>query len=361
MRLIAAWLLTVAAMVFAMVVLGGLTRLTHSGLSMVEWRPLTGWLPPFSHAAWEAEFRAYQQYPEFLKLNSGMTLSEFQEIYWLEFLHRLWGRLIGVVFFVPFLFFVVSGWVRGRLAVGCAVLFLLGAMQGALGWYMVSSGLVDRPDVSPYRLTAHLTMALLIYAALIWTAFDLLRGRRAAAPVGWPAWPALTVAGFVFVTIAAGGFVAGTDAGYQYNTFPLMEGRLFPEGAFPLTPLWRNLFETVPLVQFNHRVLAMLTLGAIVAFRLTLRRAAASAAGRRAANFLTVWVFVQVSLGIATLVLYMPVALAAFHQASAVVLWTAAVWTVFEVRRPVRPPLTVATWPIERELGARMRKGAEPG
>lgn len=356
-RLIAAWLFAVAAMVFGMVVLGGLTRLTHSGLSMVEWRPITGWLPPLSHEAWEAEFRAYQQYPEFIKLNPDMTLGEFEAIYWLEFLHRLWGRLIGVVFFVPFVIFLIRGWIRGRLAAGCAALFVLGGLQGVLGWYMVKSGLIDRPDVSAYRLTAHLTMALLLYAALVWTGLDQLRRRAGDAPMGSLSVRTLGVAVLVFLTIAAGGFVAGTDAGYQYNTFPLMDGRLFPEDAFPLTPLWRNFFETVPLVQFDHRWLAILTLTTIVVFRLTLPAGRVSRQGRRAANVLTAWAFVQVSLGIATLVLYMPLALAAAHQASAVVLWTAMIWTVYEVRRVPRPAVN----PLARAMNERVSPGMGKG
>lgn len=363
-RLIVAWLFTVAAMVFGMVVLGGLTRLTQSGLSMVEWRPLTGWLPPLSHDAWEAEFRAYQQYPEFIKLNPDMTLAQFEGIYWLEFIHRLWGRLIGVVFLVPFVIFLLRGRIRGRLAAGCVALFVLGGLQGVLGWYMVKSGLVDRPDVSPYRLTAHLTLALLLYAALIWVALDQLR-RRGVADTGRLSAAAMATAALVFLTITAGGFVAGTDAGYHFNTFPLMDGRLFPEDAFVLTPLWRNFFETIPLVQFVHRWLAILTLLAIVVFRLTRRVADLSPRGRLAADVLLGWAFVQVGLGIATLLMHMPTALAALHQASAVVLWTLAIWAVFDIRRSSRPLLAQTgqkgdgTW--TPGLGPRRGSGARTG
>ncbi len=335
-RLIAAWLFTVAAMVFGMVVLGGLTRLTHSGLSMVEWRPLTGWLPPLSHAEWEAQFRAYQQYPEFIKDNPGMTLAGFQGIYWLEFIHRLWGRLIGVAFFLPFAIFLLRGWIRGRLALGCGVLFVLGAMQGVLGWYMVKSGLVDRPDVSQYRLTAHLMAAVALYAALFWIALDVLRWKTMAR-AGRLSPAALAVAALVVLTIAAGGFVAGTDAGFQFNTFPLMDGKLFPHGAFVLEPWWCNLFETIPLVQLVHRCLAMLTLAAIIVFRLTRSPADLTRRGRLAANIFVGWTFLQVGLGITTLIFYMPTALAALHQASAIILWTLAIWTVFELRQPAKP------------------------
>jgi len=358
-RLVAAWLFAVAAMVFGMVVLGGLTRLTHSGLSMVEWRPVTGWLPPLSHAAWEAEFRAYQQYPEFIKLNPGMTLGEFEGIYWLEFIHRLWGRVIGLVFFVPFVIFLLQRRIRGRLAIGCVVLFVIGGLQGLLGWYMVSSGLVDRPDVSPYRLTAHLTLAFLLYAALFWIGLDQLRRGGpgiSGAPAGRLSPRAVAVAGLVFLTIAAGGFVAGTDAGYHYNTFPLMDGQLFPDGAFVLEPVWRNAFETVPLVQFIHRGLALLTLATIIGFRLTLPAVSLSPRGHLAANALVGAVCVQVGLGIATLLLHMPIALAALHQANALVLWTTALWVVYEARRAPtrRSPAFERTLSVEigRHLGS---------
>lgn len=349
-------------MVFGMVVLGGLTRLTHSGLSMVEWRPITGWLPPLSHAGWEAEFRAYQQYPEFIKLNPDMTLGEFEGIYWLEFIHRLWGRLIGLVFFVPFVIFLLRGRIRGRLAVGCAALFVIGGLQGVLGWYMVSSGLVDQPDVSPYRLTAHLTLAFLLYAALVWIGLDQLRRSAVDAPAGRLSWRAVAVAVLVFLTITAGGFVAGTDAGYHYNTFPLMDGQLFPDGAFALEPAWRNAFETIPLVQFIHRVLALLTLAVVITFRLTASATSLSPRGRPAANALAGAVCVQVALGIATLLLHMPIALAALHQANALVLWTMAVWVVFEMRLPPRqaPMRRSSTFepPFSADIGRRLGSDA---
>jgi cytochrome c oxidase assembly protein subunit 15 len=319
-------------MVFGMIVLGGLTRLTHSGLSMVEWRPLTGWLPPLSHAEWEAAFRAYQQYPEFNLMNPDMTLAGFQGIYWLEFLHRLWGRLIGVVFFVPFLYFVIRGRIRGRIAVGCAILFALGALQGLLGWYMVKSGLIDRPDVSPYRLTAHFVAALLLYAALIWMALELLLPPSASAQRASSS-PPVGVALLVLLTLTSGGFVAGTDAGYHFNTFPLMDGQWLPADLFVLTPWYRNFFENVPLVQFTHRVLALATLVVVLLFRLALIRRPLAPDVRRSANALSVWVCVQVALGIATLLFHMPVPLASLHQASGVVLWTLAVVTVFTWHR----------------------------
>jgi cytochrome c oxidase assembly protein subunit 15 len=329
-RAIGIWLLVVAGMVFAMVVLGGVTRLTESGLSMVEWRPVTGWLPPLSEADWEQAFGAYQQFPEYQKLNAGMTLAAFKGIYWLEYVHRLWGRLIGVAFAVPFLFFLARGRIDRGLTWKLSCMFVLGGLQGVLGWYMVKSGLVDRPDVSQYRLVAHLGLALLVYAYILWVAFGLLAPPRGGAPASSAAERgAIAVAGLVLVTALAGGFVAGLDAGFAYNTFPLMDGELIPRHLFTATPTWRSLFEDVTTVQFTHRVLATLTVLAVLAFRWSLRGRHLDRTARRAANLLTAWVFVQFALGVATLLSIVDVPLAAAHQASAMLLWTLALWTVF--------------------------------
>lgn len=331
-RAIGVWLLAVAAMVFAMVVLGGFTRLTESGLSMVDWRPLTGWLPPLSQEAWEQAFGAYQQFPEYRKVNTGMTLADFKGIYWLEYLHRLWGRLIGVAFVVPFMFFLAKGWIDRALAWKLSGMFVLGGVQGVLGWYMVKSGLIDRPDVSQYRLVAHLGLALLIYGYILGVAFGLLVPRRDAASAS-PASTrgAVAIAGLVFATAVAGGFVAGLDAGFAYNTFPLMDGELIPQHLFAATPTWRSFFEDVTTVQFTHRVLAMLTLLAVLAFRWSLRGRHLAPAARRAVNLLTRWVFAQFALGVATLLSIVAVPLAVAHQAGAIILWTLALWTVFEL------------------------------
>jgi heme a synthase len=347
-RTIGIWLLVVAGMVFAMVVLGGITRLTESGLSMVEWRPATGWLPPLSEAAWEQAFAAYQQFPEYQKVNTGMTLAAFKGIYWLEYVHRLWGRLIGVAFAVPFLFFLARGWIDRRLTWKLSGMFVLGGLQGMLGWYMVKSGLIDRPDVSQYRLVAHLGLALAIYGYILWVAFGLLAPSRGGAPASSAsARGAIAVAGLVAVTAVAGGFVAGLDAGFAYNTFPLMDGELVPRHLFAATPMWRSFFEDVMTVQFTHRVLAMLTLLAVLALRWSLRSGHPAPAARLAANLLTAWVFVQFALGVATLLSIVALPLAAAHQASAIVLWTLALWTVFELRgrgtvRRAYPNLAVA-------------------
>lgn len=338
-RAIAVWLLVVAGMVFAMVVLGGLTRLTQSGLSMVEWRPITGWLPPLSREAWEQAFGAYRQFPEYHNVNAGMTLAAFKGIYWLEYVHRLWGRLIGVAFALPFLFFLVKGWIDRGLAWKLSGMFLLGGLQGVLGWYMVESGLIDRPDVSQYRLVAHLGLAFLIYAYVLWVAFGLLASHGATQSASSEAAPgAAAVAGLVLVTALAGGFVAGLDAGFAYNTFPLMDGEIIPRHLFAATPVWRSFFEDVTSVQFTHRVLATLTVLVVPAFRWSLCGRRLTPEARRAANLLTGWVFVQFALGVATLLSIIAVPLAAAHQASAIVLWTLALWTLFELtgRRPAR-------------------------
>jgi heme a synthase len=329
-------------MLIVMVVLGGLTRLTDSGLSMVEWRPVTGWLPPLSHAAWEEAFAAYRAFPEYQKINAGMTLAQFQEIYWLEYVHRLWGRLMGIAFALPLFFFLVRRWVNRPLAWKLIGIFVLGGLQGVLGWYMVKSGLVDRPDVSQYRLTAHLGMAMLIYAAILWVAMGLLsRSHRAAATPANIAGPAKAVAALVLLTILSGGFVAGLDAGYAYNTFPLMDGELIPAEVFALSPWWRAPFEDIATVQFMHRLLASSTLLAILAFRLSLIGAPLPPPARRAADMLALWVLVQFSLGVATLLSYIALPLAALHQLGALVLFTLALRCAFVLsaqdRRDVAP------------------------
>ena len=334
-RAIAFWLLAVAAMVFAMVVIGGATRLTHSGLSMVDWKPVTGWLPPLTEAEWQAVFQQYQQFPEYREVNAGMTVAEFKGIFWLEFIHRLWGRLIGVAFAVPFTVFLLKGWVDRRLAPKLVVMFVLGGLQGVLGWYMVKSGLVDRPDVSQYRLTAHLGAALLIYAYMLWVAFGLLAPEPEPAPRRLSRFSA-ALAALVFVTALSGGFVAGLDAGYAYNTFPLMDGELVPEHLFAVSPLYLNFFEDVTTVQFTHRLLAITTAALVVVFWFAAAKAPLVARPRLAAHVLLVAAATQVMLGIATLLLIVPVPLAAAHQAGAVVLLTSALWAAFEVRQPRR-------------------------
>lgn len=335
-RLIGAWLALSAAMVFVMIVIGGVTRLTESGLSIVEWQPLMGALPPLSEAHWQALFDKYRQFPEYQKVNLGMTLAEFKGIFWLEYIHRLWGRLIGLVFALPALYFFLKGWLRGKLLVQVVVLFLLGGAQGALGWFMVKSGLVNDPRVSPYRLTAHLLLALTVFGWLLWLALARLRPHD-----GWTAVEggfsaearrlrALShpLALLLLITIASGGFVAGLDAGLTYNTFPLMDGRFVPEGYAALSPFWHNLFENIPSVQFNHRWLAMTTAAALIAFALYAQSKGLPPAAKQATAALLAMALIQPTLGIATLLAAVPVSLGALHQAGAVILLACLLWTI---------------------------------
>ncbi|MBC8269224.1 MAG: COX15/CtaA family protein [Rhodospirillaceae bacterium] len=330
--MIAIWLFMVIAMVFAMVVLGGVTRLTHSGLSMVEWRPVTGWLPPMGEAEWTVVFDKYKLSPEFQKVNKHMDLAGFKAIFWFEFLHRLWGRLIGVVFFVPFVFFLLRGWLTRDLARKMLFMFVLGGLQGLMGWYMVKSGLVDRPDVSQYRLTAHFSLALIIIGVIEWVALGLLFNYRSQDGVTRPLKAfAFLIFGWAFVTALSGGFVAGLDAGFAYNTFPLMDGALLPPDLYQLSPVYLNLFEDILSVQFNHRILAEVLFVLVVVFWFKARNNDLTGRGRLAVNCLAAVVLVQMLLGITTLLLVIPVPLAAAHQAGAVIVFIAALWTAREL------------------------------
>jgi cytochrome c oxidase assembly protein subunit 15 len=332
-RAVATWLLICCGLVFAMVVLGGFTRLTGSGLSMVDWRPLMGILPPLSDADWQLAFEMYQQSPEFQKVNSAFGIAEFKGIFWLEYLHRLLGRTIGLVFFVPFLYFFIKGYVVRREWPKYLLMFVLGGMQGLLGWYMVKSGLVDVPQVSQYRLTAHLVAAFAIYAYMFWVAMSLLF----PAPAGAPRhpWYGRTLALFILlsVTIVSGGFVAGLKAGKIYNTFPMMGESWIPPGLMALDPLWRNFFDNMTTVQFDHRLLALATFVLIVVYWFKARRAALPARAQPAASALLHTAVLQVILGIATLLLAVPVILGAAHQGVAMLLFTVALYLVHALRR----------------------------
>ena len=325
-RRVAAWLLACCALVFAMVVVGGVTRLTHSGLSIVEWQPIVGAVPPLNAAQWQETFAKYQLTPEFRKVNHAMSLDEFKGIFWWEYFHRLLGRTIGLVFLLPLLWF----WLRGRidrpLALRLAGVFVLGGLQGAMGWYMVKSGLVDDPRVSQYRLTAHLAIALAIYAAMLWTALGLLYPRAAAAGAPQPAlrrfsWIVTAVVAYMVLT---GGFVAGIHAGLAYNTFPLMNGHLVPPEIFMLQPWHLNFFNNPATVQFDHRLGAWLLALLVPWLWLNARRAPLGPRARTALNLLAGMLALQITLGLSTLLLLVPVPLAALHQAGAVLLLTCA-------------------------------------
>jgi len=334
-RQIAVWLFSVIAMVFVMVILGGVTRLTHSGLSMVDWRPITGWLPPLNESEWMAVFDLYKQSPEYLKVNKGMDLGGFQSIFWLEFLHRLWGRVIGAAFLLPFVFFLVRGRVGKGLAPKLIFMFVLGGLQGLMGWYMVKSGLVDRPDVSQYRLTAHFSLALVIIGYIQWVAMGLLfgdeGGKAGAVAPGLRRFAAL-LALIAFVTALSGGFVAGTDAGFAYNTFPLMDGAFLPADAYAHPSLAHNLFEDLTTIQFNHRLLAESLFVLVAVFWWQARRQDMPERARTAVNAMAAVVTLQVFLGITTLLLTVPVALGAAHQAGAVIVFMTALWAAWETR-----------------------------
>jgi heme a synthase len=336
-RTIGWWLMVCAAMVFLMVVLGGATRLTESGLSMVHWKPLHI-LPPLTDAEWAEEFTAYQQFPEFQQKNTWMSVGDFKQIFWLEYTHRLWGRAIGFVFFVPFMVFWLRGWIDKPLALKCAGLFALGGAQGALGWYMVASGLVDRPDVSQYRLAAHLITAFVCYGLIIWVALDQFRlaaGREPNnenyGPLGrW----SLTVTLFALLVVTSGAFVAGLDAGKGFNTFPLMDGQIVPDGLFARSPWWLNVFENHMTVQFNHRILAMTLAVLIVALGFKARAFALPGRARKVLNDLVGMVFVQAGLGILTLIYVVPVPLALAHQTGAQIVFTLAVMLTHQLWVP---------------------------
>jgi cytochrome c oxidase assembly protein subunit 15 len=325
-RAIRLWLLVVAALVVATLIVGGATRLTESGLSIVEWKPVTGVLPPLTDAQWATEFDKYKQIPQYREINRGMSLSEFKTIFWWEWAHRLLGRTIGAVFLLPFLFFLWRGWVgpglRGRLW----LLFGLGALQGAVGWWMVASGLAGRVSVSQYRLAFHMTLACVIYAAIVWTIARL----KPVVPVAAPA--RLRIGAIVLLVLTLfqiylGALVAGLDAGLIFNTWPHIDGALIPsaERLWFETPLWRNFFENTLTVQFNHRMLAYLLLAVAVWHVYDTTNSTRDRNVRALASLFVLLLLAQAIVGIMTLLYAVPIALALAHQAMAILLLTVAV------------------------------------
>ncbi len=328
------WLLACCALVFAMVVVGGITRLTHSGLSIVEWQPIVGTLPPLNDAQWEETFAKYRQTPEFKLRNHDMTLAGFKGIFWWEYFHRLLGRLIGVAFLVPFAWFLLRRRVDRSLAWRLGGIFVLGGLQGAMGWYMVKSGLVDDPQVSQFRLAAHLVLAFVIYAAMFWIAMELLDPPRARAPRG-ARFLASSVVGVVLVMVLTGALVAGIRAGYAYNTFPLMNGHWVPPEILMIEPWWKNFGYNMATVQFDHRVIAyVLALTVLLAWLAVFRSPALAGRHRAWAHALVAATAVQIAIGIATLLLQVPVVLAAAHQGGAVVVFTFALGLRQSMRGP---------------------------
>jgi cytochrome c oxidase assembly protein subunit 15 len=301
-----------------MVCVGGATRLTDSGLSIVEWRPVTGAIPPLSDADWAREFEKYRAIPEYERVNFGMSLAEFKEIYWWEWGHRFLGRLLGLAFIAPLIAFVIARRVDRKTAVRLGVIFILGGLQGALGWWMVASGLSERVDVSQYRLAAHLSLAVLLFAAILWTALDLHRGeaRLRKAPVIFSGFLAA-----VFVQMILGAFVAGLRAGRTFNTWPLMDGRFFPRGYFVDGPSFNDLFETAAAAQFNHRLGAYLLCAFGVWVFVAARRRGLGGRGALVLGAL----MAQLTLGIATVMTATPISLGLAHQALALGLFAAAI------------------------------------
>jgi cytochrome c oxidase assembly protein subunit 15 len=332
------WLFSIAGLCFLVAVVGAVTRLTESGLSMVEWKPLIQDIPPLSDAQWQAVFAKYQASPQYLQVNHGMSLGEYQGIYWWEWTHRLIAQLIGVAFALPFLYFLIRRQLPKRLIPYLVGLFVLGGLQGLLGWAMVASGLVDRPSVSHYRLAAHLSMDLTIYSLTLWTAFLVARP-RATELTPAPHRPILqrhAALGLtaLAITIVWGAFTAGLRAGLVYNTFPMMGGNFAPPDLLAQQPWWSNFFENHGAVQFTHRMLAMTTGLILIALALRLRAPSVAPELRKAATALFAVVALQIFLGVETVVNQVPVWLGALHQANAILLLGIVVRTLFLLRTP---------------------------
>lgn len=333
-RPVAIWLFIVAAMVFSMVVVGGATRLTDSGLSITQWQPIMGALPPMSDQAWRESFELYKQIPQYHLVNPDMTLEGYKGIFWWEWAHRLLGRTVGVAFAIPFIVFLIRRDIPRRLIWRCAVMLGLGGLQGLVGWWMVSSGLSERVSVAPERLMTHLGLALALFVVLIWTALDAWNGApRVEERSPWRGW-ALAFLGAVFFQSLLGALVAGNDAGLVYNDWPLMNGRLFPADYFG-AGLWGTIAHSHGAVQLHHRLMAYALFVAGIAIAVIARRDRPLAAGSKAiATALAVIVVLQASLGVWTLMAAVPITLGVLHQAGAAVLLAAATAFAWRVRRP---------------------------
>jgi heme a synthase len=327
------WLMIVYCMIFAMVMVGGITRLTGSGLSMVEWHPLMGAVPPSGAEQWNNVFQKYQKSPQYKKVNHWMTIDDFKRIFFWEYFHRLLGRLIGVVFFLPWLYFVIRKRIRGKLLIHTLYLFFLGGAQGLLGWYMVKSGLVDQPAVSHYRLAAHLMLAFFVAVAILWVVFN----QRHALPTAPPAHKRLRLflllfTGLLVLQIVYGAFMAGTRAGYLYSTFPTMNGEWIPTAFFGMKPAWRNFLENPTGIHFLHRLLGwlLIPLGlAIWAFG----RKDSFSHRRRSTMLIGTFTLVQFLLGALTVIFHMPIWLATIHQGGALLLLSVAAYGLHSSRK----------------------------
>ncbi len=329
---VAGWLGICCVLVFCMVVLGGVTRLTDSGLSMVRWEPISGMLPPLTQTAWQAEFEHYRQFPEYQKINAGMSLDAFKRIFYFEYAHRMLGRLIGLVFAIGFVWLWVRKHLSRPLVPHLIAMFVLGGLQGLLGWYMVKSGLVEIPHVSQYRLTAHLGLAISIYLYMLWVLFKLLERRSAPVVSTGLRRSSWGLGLLAFATVLSGGFVAGLKAGHAFNTFPLMAGQWIPSGYLALEPTWRNFFENIATVQFNHRLLAISTFALVLVFVIWVIKDKALRPLRKPTLTLAGVATIQVGLGISTLLWFVPVVLGAMHQAVALILLSVMLYVVFRFR-----------------------------
>jgi cytochrome c oxidase assembly protein subunit 15 len=325
-RAVGLWLLAVALVILAMVVIGGLTRLTGSGLSITEWQPIMGVIPPLNDAQWADAFARYQHIPQYAAENRGMSLAGFKGIFWWEWTHRFLGRFVGALFLLPFVWFAFTGAIARRDWPRFVVLFLLGGFQGLIGWWMVQSGLEVRVSVAPYRLAIHLGTAVILLGAILWTALDYLRGPGSAKPPHY----ALGFIGLIYVQMLLGALVAGLHAGLIYNTWPDMNGRFFPEDAFFYAPWWRNFFENPGLAQFDHRMVAYAV--AAMAALVYARAIRLTGLAKKSGKIATVLVVIQIFLGIITLLFQAPEVLAALHQLTAALLFSAAIWHAHELR-----------------------------
>lgn len=335
------WLYFLAFAVLLMMFIGALTRLTESGLSIVVWEPLSGAIPPLSHEQWQRYFELYKKTPEFMMINNWMKLEDFQGIFWLEYIHRLWGRLMGAFFIIPLIYFYARKIVDKKFALKMLGIFALGGLQGLVGWVMVQSGLSNNFSVSHYRLAAHLLIAVLIYSLILWTAFNLKNPNKSKGCN--MAFFARVVIGMIIFMMLLGAFVAGRDAGFAYNTFPLMDGKIIPNNIYKMQPLWINHFENGIMLQFQHRIFAYILSAVIAIFAILL-----TLKNFRYINLsllILCVLILQFSLGVATLlsfgtyadfgstfayhkVLHTPVLLAAFHQLGAVLLLSAFLATL---------------------------------
>ncbi|HIJ84763.1 MAG: Cytochrome oxidase assembly [Magnetococcales bacterium] len=321
---IALWLLTCCAMIFSMILVGGLTRLTDSGLSIILWNPALDWLPPMNLAEWEEFFARYRQSPEFKIINYDINLEGFKSIFWLEYTHRLLGRVMGVVFLLPMLYFMLQKQIRGRLAMAFMGIFLLGILQGNIGMFLVQSGLVDAPRISPYRLTLHLGLAVTIYAAILWLALSKLNPKTGDDHESFQKLvvPAILLGSLIFLTILSGGAMAGANAGLAFNSYPLMDGRWIPTEYMDQQPVYQAFFEHIPTVQWNHRALTLTVFSGSILFWLMLKLQLPRGKTQTLGTAMVFMAHVEICLGIATLLLRVPVPLASAHQASAMILFT---------------------------------------